>query len=479
MTILSSASAESPGVGDGWVPAQVTPDGVEVMYLDHVRYERDPLSAVFDDIDDDELDMLAANIKAEGQKLPVTINQATRTVVDGWQRLRACWSIRAKPVVAEVEIENPPAYVMAVNVHRRDVAAKTAVQRVFLAMDLFAVMQDAPIAKRGRLAGRAPTAKTIAAAAGCGQRTVEQIRQAINYDKKHGTDFERALRRGRMSAKEAYESIRQFEAGDELNDDDDTGADDARGTKAESREADLSFLNAAEEILRDSGGRDPLHYQIITKRALERGLIQAQDRNPANAMLDVLYADIRRRDRWSEAPRFLPHGHGRIGIAAWAPGGLAALIEEQNAEVRQALLDRAHDSSSAEFEELVAALLSKMGFKDTEVTPLGGDGGIDVRGTRVEGAVHTRVAVQVKRWQANVQRPIVQQVRGSLGAHEQGWIITTSDFSSGAKEEATRADATPVALISGQQFAALLMEHGMGVRRETHDLFTLEEEAEE
>ena len=32
--------------------------------------------------------------------------------------------------------------------------------------------------------------------------------------------------------------------------------------------------------------------------------------------------------------------------------------------VRQALLDRAHDSSSAEFEELVAALLSKMGFKD-------------------------------------------------------------------------------------------------------------------
>jgi restriction system protein len=35
-----------------------------------------------------------------------------------------------------------------------------------------------------------------------------------------------------------------------------------------------------------------------------------------------------------------------------------------------------------------------------------------------------------------VQAPVVQQVRGSLGAHEQGLIITTSDFSTGARSEA-------------------------------------------
>ena len=41
------------------------------------------------------------------------------------------------------------------------------------------------------------------------------------------------------------------------------------------------------------------------------------------------------------------------------------------------------------------------------------------------------MAVQVKRWKNNVQAPTVQQVRGALGAREQGLIIATSNFSSG------------------------------------------------
>jgi len=36
------------------------------------------------------------------------------------------------------------------------------------------------------------------------------------------------------------------------------------------------------------------------------------------------------------------------------------------------------------------------------------------------------MAGQVKRWKRNVQAPMVRQVRGSLGTHEQGLIITTS-----------------------------------------------------
>jgi restriction system protein len=33
------------------------------------------------------------------------------------------------------------------------------------------------------------------------------------------------------------------------------------------------------------------------------------------------------------------------------------------------------------------------------------------------------MAVQVKRWRRSVQAPIVQQVRSSLGAHKQGWLV--------------------------------------------------------
>jgi restriction system protein len=90
--------------------------------------------------------------------------------------------------------------------------------------------------------------------------------------------------------------------------------------------------------------------------------------------------------------------------------------------------------------------------------------------------IRTRMAVQVKRWRNNVQAPTVQQVRGSLGTHEQGLIIALSDFSKGAREEAERADATPVALMNGEQLVKLLVENDIGVRRTSHDLIEFGEE---
>lgn len=99
------------------------------------------------------------------------------------------------------------------------------------------------------------------------------------------------------------------------------------------------------------------------------------------------------------------------------------------------------------------------------------DGGIDVRGVLVVGdVIRTRMAVQVKRWKRNVQAPIVQQVRGALGTHDQGLIITTSDFGIGAKKEASRTDAVPVALMTGHQLVGLLIENEIGVRRLPREL---------
>ena len=121
-----------------------------------------------------------------------------------------------------------------------------------------------------------------------------------------------------------------------------------------------------------------------------------------------------------------------------------------------------------------------MGFDDVEVTQRSHDGGIDVRGTLlVADSIRIKMAVQAKKWKLknNVQAPVVQQVRGSLGAHEQGLIITTSDFSSGARTEAVQPNKTPIALINGEQLVLLLMEHGIGVQRSRPDLFDMDEDA--
>jgi len=240
----------------------------------------------------------------------------------------------------------------------------------------------------------------------------------------------------------------------------------------------MSFSDAAEQILRESGGQ-PMHYETITELALDQGLIQTTGLTPAATMYSVIYAENRRRDARGQPPRFVMHGKGMVGLGAWVSQGLASQIESHNRGVRDGLLARVMEGTPQEFEELVGELLVALGFEEVGVTRLQGDNGIDVRGTLVVGeVVRIRMAVQAKRWKANVQAPTVQQVRGSLGAHEQGLIITTSDFSSGAVTEAQRADAAPVALMNGEQLAALLAEHEIGVTRERYDLFSLDEPEE-
>lgn len=239
----------------------------------------------------------------------------------------------------------------------------------------------------------------------------------------------------------------------------------------------FSFTAAAERVLEKHGGRKPLHYRDITARAIESGLIVTEGKTPEATMSAQIGTEIERQSRRGERPRFVKHGRGYFGLSRWMGEGLAFQIQRHNDAVRQKLLQSVRGMDAIAFEALVGDLLTVIGFDSVEVTSAGGDGGIDVRGTLVVGEViRTRMAVQVKRWKNNVQAPTVQQVRGSLGAHEQGLIITTSDFSSGARQDAQRRDATPVGLMNGEQFVNLMIEHDIGIHRSSHDIIELGEE---
>ena len=130
------------------------------------------------------------------------------------------------------------------------------------------------------------------------------------------------------------------------------------------------------------------------------------------------------------------------------------------------------------FEDLVKNLLNEIGFEiDEETAKSHKDGGIDVRGTLIIGGViRIKMAVQVKRGKSNIQAPTVQQVRGSLRTHEQGLIITTSQFSKEAREEAETQDKTPIALMNGEALIELLMEHKVGVTLSKLELFEIDDE---
>lgn len=262
---------------------------------------------------------------------------------------------------------------------------------------------------------------------------------------------------------------------------------DSKGTTPEVKKtpklpsvnAGFSFIDCAQKVLEEFGGKKPMHYKEITEKALEKGWLVTSGKTPEASMYAQVITEIKRQKKRGERPRFVQHGRGYIGLSQWMGRGLAFQIEQHNHQVRKALRERLLAMKPGEFEELISQLLAEMGFEMVEVTKLSGDGGIDVRGTLVVGdVVRIKMAVQVKKWKLknNIQAPVVQQVRGSLGAHEQGLIITTSDFSAGAIKEAAQSDKPPIALMNGEQLVMLLMEHGIGVHRSTPDLFEIDEE---
>ena len=134
----------------------------------------------------------------------------------------------------------------------------------------------------------------------------------------------------------------------------------------------------------------------------------------------------------------------------------------------QEILERILSCSPAFFETLVIDLLVAMGYggsrKDAgKAIGRTGDDGID--GIIKEDKLGMDIIyVQAKRWQSSVGRPVVQAFAGSLEGYRarKGVLITTSQFSSDAKEYINRIGKR-IVLIDGEHLANLMLDHGVGV----------------
>lgn len=143
-------------------------------------------------------------------------------------------------------------------------------------------------------------------------------------------------------------------------------------------------------------------------------------------------------------------------------------IDAHRRAVKRELLYRLMSMDSYEFENYVCRVLAAAGIEDAQVTQRFSDGGVDITGKlRSAGTITQPLKAQVKRWSSNVGRPTIQQMRGTLVAGELGLVVTTSDFSSEARADATATPGlTPVSLINGAELAELALDNEIGVRRQ-------------
>lgn len=235
----------------------------------------------------------------------------------------------------------------------------------------------------------------------------------------------------------------------------------------------MQFKDAAYEILKKAG--QPLHYKEIASRAIKAGLLETLGRTPEATMGAMLYTDTINPDsRFRRGDE-----RGTFALKAMASGTIQQQIENIQVQIHKDLRKQLLNMPPQKFEELIRLLLEQMGFEETETTPYRNDKGVDVRGVlRSNPLSVVKVAIQAKRWTKNVGAGVVRDLRGSLKVAdaEQGLIITPSDFSSGAKEEAQSTGKTPIRLIDGNQLVDLLIQYNVGVKKEEYTVPTIDSE---
>lgn len=154
---------------------------------------------------------------------------------------------------------------------------------------------------------------------------------------------------------------------------------------------------------------------------------------------------------------------------------LRDLANQSRDDAKARLLFELKQLSPHAFELFCMELLQQLGYKNVAVTKQSGDGGIDGYGDFRQGAVSIKSAFQAKRWtETPVGRPEIDKLRGAIqGDYDHGVFITTSRFSKDAEAASYKKGAISILLLDGHAIAELMLERGIGVRREPVYLYEI------
>ena len=145
-------------------------------------------------------------------------------------------------------------------------------------------------------------------------------------------------------------------------------------------------------------------------------------------------------------------------------GKLDQEIDDEVTGWSDLLLKRMQTIAPDAFERLCQRLLRESGFTRVEVSGKSGDGGIDGVGVLRINLISFQVLFQCKRWKGSVGSEVVRNFRGAMqGRADKGLIITTGNFTSDARKEATRDGAPAIDLIDGEALCDLMKDLSLGV----------------
>jgi hypothetical protein len=221
----------------------------------------------------------------------------------------------------------------------------------------------------------------------------------------------------------------------------------------------------------------PVQVRAVVEALIRRGRL-AGDQMVAQAQLTAsLRADNLRRQAAGQRPRFRFGQGPRVGLTDWALSSdlvrleldAISAIERYREAARRTMLRKLQELPGHALIELVLLGLERVGMTNVRTVRRAGAPGGEAHFAAAHrtGTDEIRTAIVVRKDGREIGRERVSDLRGALhhyGPASAGWLITTGQVLSGAREEAG-APAAPIALFDGISLCRMLEENDVGVIR--------------
>jgi hypothetical protein len=220
----------------------------------------------------------------------------------------------------------------------------------------------------------------------------------------------------------------------------------------------------------------PVQVRAVADALLRRGRLQG-DPVVATAQASAsMRADNLRRSASGQRPRFRFSNGTRVALTEWMLGGdvvrleqeVVAAVDRYREASRRALLRKIQELPGHALIELVVLALERAGMANVKTVRRSGSPGGEAHFSAVHktGSDSIPTAIVIRKDGREIGRERVTDLRGALhhyGPANAGWLVTTGQCLSGAREEASAPGAPPVALYDGLSLAKLLEELDVGV----------------
>ncbi|HEV3193477.1 MAG TPA: HTH domain-containing protein [Polyangiaceae bacterium] len=220
----------------------------------------------------------------------------------------------------------------------------------------------------------------------------------------------------------------------------------------------------------------PAPIRAVAEALSRRGRLQVE---PLLAIAQVgasIRADNLRRTANGQRPRFRVASGARVALTDWSLGGelprleqeVVAAVERYREASRRALLRRLQELPGHALIELALVALERAGMVNLRAVRRSGSPGGEAHFAALHktGGDTIPTAIVIRKDGREIGRERVTDLRGALhhyGPASAGWLVTTGQCLSGAREEAAAVGAPPVALYDGLAFCKLLEEIEVGV----------------